>query len=300
MTVWMRSLAVLAAAFAGVMILTFGLAAAIVPGQVGAPSDAEGAARTAESAAPSVADLDAIPSGVGGTLKVTGDLEASLPVDRESTDGRYGLVGDDARIFFGGDPLSVVQMNLEGLSFFPELDACQLAPGRLNSAIGVASAHLRCAEVADIRGNGVVTVDAVIGIAGDMLGLRGDLPPSGGTVTVGDDVRTFSEARILAFGRPAVAGARGGSMATAADGTELHFDYDVHTHEISLAAIVLDGVTTEIPANGCSIATRELGRLNPRTAVLDLALACPAVELADRGTVAIDGTLVVEQVEAPF
>lgn len=293
MTDWLRSLGVLSAAFAGVVAVTVGLAAAVAPGRAPAPAGVDGE----PTARPSVADLDTAPSALGGTIVVTGDREASMTVDEEAADGQYGLVGDDARIFFGGDPLTVVQLNLDGLSFFPDPDACEITAGRLNPAIGVASAGIRCDEVADIRGNGVVSLRAVLGVAGDMLGLRGDLPPSGGSVTVGDEVLDFAEARLYAFGRPVVVGGYDTDMRLVDGRIALHFSYDPRTHGIALEAVAVDDVPTELDANACSIATREVGRLNPRTAVLDLTLACPAVELPELGTVAIDGSLIVEQVE---
>ena len=301
MTDWLRSLAVLTAAFAGVVILTIGLAVVIVPDPVGSAEDPgiAGPTDVPATSAP-MGDIDDIPTEIGGTLVVTGDREAALLVDRESTDGQYGVVGDDARVFLGGDPLSIVQMNLDGLSFFPDPDECTITPGRLNQEIGVASARLTCEDLADIRDNGVVSVDGVVGIAADMLGMRGDLPPSGGTLTLGDETLEFGEAALYAFPVSVIDGPDQTNMGLVDGRTELYFSYDVHTHGIALVSIERDDVPTEVPAEACSIATRELGKLNPRTTVLDMTLTCPTVDLPDAGTVTIDGSLIVEQIDVSF
>jgi hypothetical protein len=301
MTDWIRSLAVLAASFAGVVVLTFGLAVLIVPDPVGSTDEPDGTdpSGAPASAAP-IGDIDDVPTEIGGTLVVTGDREVNLPVDREATDGQYGLIGDDARVFIGGDPLSIVQMNLDGLSFFPDPDECTITPGQLNQEIGVASARLACEGLADIRDNGVVSVDGVVGIAADMLGMRGDLPPSGGTVTLGDETLEFGEAVLYAFPVSVIDGPDQTNMGLVDGRTELYFSYDVQTHRIALVSIERDDVPTEVPAEACSIATRELGKLNPRTTVLDLTLTCPAVELPDVGTVTIDGSLIVEEIDVSF
>lgn len=296
---WLRSLAVLAVSFAGVVVLTVGLAVLIVPSPVGSSQSPGGSASAAPAATPA-SDLDEIPTAIGGTLVVSGDREASLEVTREATDGQYGLVGDDARIFLAGDPLTVVQMNLDGLSFFPEPEACTITPGRLNQEIGVAGAHVRCEDLADIRDNGVVTVDGVVGIAADMLGMRGDLPPSGGTIALGDETLQIREAWLYAMPLSVIDGPDQTNMGLVDGRTELYFSYDVQTHGIALVSIERDDVPTEVPADACSIATRELGKLNPRTTVLDMTLVCPAVELPDVGIVPVEGSLIVEEIDVAF
>ena len=290
----------LAVSFAGVVVLTFGLAVLIVPTPVGS-SEPPGSAASGAPATPApVGDIDAIPTAIGGTLVLTGDREASLVVDREATDGQYGIIGDDARIFLGGDPLTVVQMNLDGLSFFPEPDACTITPGRHNQQIGVASAEVRCEGLADIRDSGVVNVEGVLGIAADMLGMRGDLPPMGGSVAFGDQTLTFTEAWLFAFFGPVIGGEENTNMGLVDGTTGLYFTYDVHTHAIALAFIEIEGEITEVPAGACTIATREIGKVNPRNTLVEMTMRCPAVELPDLGGISIEGTVLVEQLEAPF
>ena len=296
---WLRSLAVLAVSFTGVVVLTVGLAVLIVPSPVGSSQAPDGSASAAPATPAPAGDLDAIPTVIGGTLVVTGDREVSLKVDREATDGQYGLVGDDARLFLGGDPVSVSQMNLDGLSFFPDPEECEITPGRFNPENGIASALVRCNDLADIRDNGVVTVAGVLGVAGDVLGMRGDLPPSGGTASVGDEALEFDEAQMYAFPLFMVPGADQTNMVLADGDTSLLFTYDVHTHGIALAYVQRSGELFEVAPDVCSISSRPLGKVNPRTTLLDMAVRCPAVDLPDAGTVAIDGTLIVEEIEEP-
>lgn len=300
MTDWLRSLTVLAVSFAGVVVLTMGLAVLIVPASVGSSETPGGAASGAPATPAPIGDLDAVPTAIGGTLLVTGDREASLVVDRESTDGQYGLVGDDARIFLGGDPLSVTQMNLDGLSFFPDPDECEITPGRFDPEIGIASARIRCDDLADIRDSGVVTVDGVLGVAGDMLRMRGDLPPSGGMATVGDEALEFTEARMYAFPLFMVDGAGQTNMSVVDGDTALLFTYDVQTHGVALAYVQRSDELVEVPPSACSISSRPLGMVNPRTTLLDMAVRCAAVDLPDVGTVAIDASLIVEEIAWPF
>ena len=296
---WLRSLAVLAGSFAGVVVLTLGLAVLIVPASVGSSETPGGTAAGVPGTAGPGADLDAVPTAIGGTLTVTGDRVATLVVDRESTDGQYGLVGDDARIFLAGDPLAVVQMNLDGLSFFPEPDACTITPGRHNQQSGVASAEVRCEDLADVRDSGVVSVEGVLGMAADMLGMRGDLPPAGGSLSFGEETLTFTEAWLFPFLGPVLAGDERTNMGLVDGTTGLYFTYDVQTHATTLSFIEIGGVVTEVPADACSIGTQEIGKVNPRNTLVEMTIRCPAVELPGTGPIAIDGTVMVEQLEAP-
>lgn len=296
---WLRSLTVLSVSFAGVVVLTFGLAVVIVPAPVGSSESADGASPGASATPAPLGDLDAIPTAIGGTLLVTGDREASLPVDRESTDGQYGLIGDDARIFLGGEPLAIVQMNLDGLSFFPEPEDCTITPGRHNQQIGVASAEVRCERLEDVRDSGVVDVEGVLGIAADMVGMRGDLPPSGGSLAFGDETLTFTEAWLFPFAGPVMAGEERTNMGLIDGTTGLYFTYDVHTHATALAYVEIEGHVTEVPVDACAIATEELGKVNPRNTLVEMTIRCPAVELPDLGSIAIDGSVIVEQLEGP-
>ncbi len=297
---WLRSLVALATASAAVVGVTVGLAVVIVPTPASSSETPDGAPPRSTTAPGAVGDLDAMPTAIGGTLRVTGDREASLLVAREATDGQYGLIGDDARVFLGDDPLTVVQLNLDGLSFFPGPGACTVTAGRFNPQIGVAGARVRCDDLADVRGNGVVTVDGVLGVAGDVLGMRGDLPPSGGTATVGSEALEFTGAQLNSFPILMVDGADQTNMALEDGETTLLFTYDVQTHEVALAHLRRGSDLFDVSPSACSIGSRQLGMVNPRTRLLDMTVRCAAVEVPGVGTVAIDASLIVEEIASPF
>jgi hypothetical protein len=195
-------------------------------------------------------------------------------------------------------------MNLDGLSFFPDPDGCEITPGRFNPAIGVASAHIRCDDLADIRDSGVVSVEGILGVAGDVVGMRGDLPSSGGTATVGDEALEFTTAQLYAFPVFMVEGAGQTSMALESGKTTLLFTYDVQTHGVALAYVELRSAESEIlvdiPPGACSISSQLIGMVNPRVRLLDMTVQCLAVDLPEVGTVPIDASLIVEEVASPF
>lgn len=298
---WLRSVTVLGLGFGVVVLVTLELAILILPSPSGPAQVGDGRPPAVPVIVEAPEVEDGVPTRLGGTLEVTGDREGTFRLTRETTDGRYGLIGNDGRIFFANDPLAVEQMNFNGLSFFPEPDECTITPGELNDAIGVAWAHLHCADLADVRGNGVVTIDGTIGLAGDLLGMRGDLPLTGGTVDIGGETLVFTDAVLFIEPRPALVGASPYRMQLVDDdnGTVLSFVYDLQTHRLVLANVERDGMDQDVSADACSIATRELGRLNPRVAIVELSLQCAEVGVPGLGPVAIAGSVIVEQIERP-
>ena len=289
---WFRSLSVLGIAFVGVVGLTFGLAALIVPGSSGSAQ--------APSAAPDASGRQPVPDGgpvttVGGVLSVTGDGGGTFVLDREALNGRYALVGDNGRITFERDPLSVAQISFDGLEFFPEPDACVITPGERHDPTGVAGAHLRCEEIADVRENGVLTMDGTLGVASNLLGLRGDLPPPGGTVEVGDEVLLFETASITTARLARYAG----ELVAIDEAGALVLAYDNTTHALSLTDITIHGEGTVVPADACALSTTELGAVNAHTRLVALSIRCDAVAIVGLGTVPVVGDLLVEQIDPP-
>lgn len=298
----LRSLAVLGMGFVAVVIFTLGSAAVVQSRPAGPtplPLGEAGAAGPVEVTREY--EIGAVPSEVGGTLAVSGDREGTFAVNRESSDGRYGLIGDDGRIFFGSHPLAVVQMNFDGLSFFPKPGDCTITPGKLNADIGVAGAHLVCTDLADVRGNGVISLEGTIGLPGDLLGMRGDLPAAGGTVDVGDETLSFSEAYLyIDVGwQPVFVGDRAIAMQLTDEdrGMALGFAYGDQTHRLELAHVMRGDTVTDIGEDACTLGMRDLGKLNPRVTVVELTVRCNEVDLPELGLVPISGTLIVEQVE---
>ncbi|MBW3612851.1 MAG: hypothetical protein KY392_03195, partial [Chloroflexi bacterium] len=282
-------------AFAAVVVFTMGSATAIVPTADGARSSRD-ATPPASAHAP-IPSTPVQPGAVGGTLVVTGDREGTMVLGRETTQDRYGLVGANGRILFEGDPPTVARVQYDGLEFFVDPDECTVIPGERHDPSGVAGADIRCEAIEDVRGGGVIGLRGRIGVAADLFGLRGDLPPSGGIVAVGDERLVLEEAQLDLGPRPAIAGEQGFRLA--ADAGFLHLAYDPEGHEISLLGVQLDGPVAEIPDGACSVITRPLGVLNPRVTVVEMTLQCSAVQVEGLGTVPVEGSVIVDVAELP-
>jgi hypothetical protein len=297
MTDWFRSISVLGIAFASVVALTFGLAAVIVPR---ADGSAQGpGASSPDPSGPVPVPGDGPVTTVGGVLAVTGDREDTLVVDREATDhGGYSLAGEQGRIYFAGNPLTIERISYDGLEFYVDPGQCAVTPGERHDPTGVAGAHLACEEIADIRDGGVVSMEGTVGVSADLLGLRGDLPDNGGTLEIGDQAVEFPFV-VLHLGFPGNFQPAGGFLVTDDGRTIVQFDYDVQTHALELVMIEIDGIPTEIDRGACSLTTEPIGRLNPRTNTAELTIECPSVEMASGETVRVGGTLIADLVEPP-
>jgi hypothetical protein len=294
---WFRSAAVLGAAFVTVAVVTIGLAALIVPNPA---VSAQGSQPPAAGGGPGPSGDPSTVTAVGGTLAVSGDREASFTLDRESVRDRYALEGEDGRIIFEGEPLSVGQISYDGLEFFLDPTDCTVTPGERHDPTGVAGAHVRCEEIADVRDNGVITLDGTVGIAADLLGLRGDLPESGGTVAVGDESFTFGFAAMtIPSGANIPTGIYAGTLFDPESEAVISFSYDPQTHAMVLSEIAYAGDVVQVPAGACSVNAEEIGLLNPHTRVADMTVYCAAVDVPSPGTVPVDGSLVVELSEPP-
>jgi hypothetical protein len=295
---WFRSATVLVMAFVAAVVVTIGLANVIVPGRAldrGAADDGD--------AAPAATIVPV--TGVGGNLTVTGDHEGTLTLTHEANEGRYSLVGENARIVFDG-PAEVAQVSWNGLEFFPEPDDCSITPGELDDQLGVGYAELECTDLLDIREGGTISVTGTLGLPLTMVG-ESELPEMGGSVAVGDETWQFDEATLLAIPFAAVAGEDEYNMILARAGTDegcpgpecsrtsLRFRYDVQSHRLTLSSIERDGAEADLVAGACSLTTTELGRLTPGTAVVELTIDCPAAEVPGMGAVPIAGTVIVQQ-----
>ena len=298
MSDWFRSITALGAAFASVVVATLALAALIVSGPtvVPQPSDAAGPVPAASAPGEPVAGIP----GLGGELTVSGDLEGTFVLNRPADGPGYGLSGGDGRIFFDGSPLGVVQMNLGGLSFFPEPHDCTITAGNLTNAIGVGRAALRCDELSDIRGNGKIAVSGDIGLPLDLLVVR-ELPLPGGDVIVGSETWTFANATLEAWQMPVIAGAPAYNLELVDEttGAALHATYDVEARTVALVNVARDGTDAALPGGGCALGSRELGQLNPRTTVVEVTIDCEGVEVPGLGTAPIRGMVIVERLEWP-
>ena len=296
---WFRSLAVLAAAFAGAVVITFGLAVLIVPGLAGSAQGPDPAS-SGDASAVETDDPSAIP-GLGGSLAVTGDREDTFRLSRENNGERYSLEGDKGRIIFEGRPVEVTQMSFDGLEFFPDPGACTITPGNLDGLIGIGFAELRCENLTDVRDTGTFTFAGTIGMPLDMIGER-ELPETGGTVEVGDETWQIAEAFLFTFNVPSFNDGEPEYNMGLVDedaGGALYFLYDIQTHQLTVATVERGEVSAAVPSDACELREREVGRANPRTAVIELTIRCAGVDVPGLGTVPINGTLIVDRIEFP-
>jgi hypothetical protein len=305
MSDWMRSLTVLAMTCVGVVVLTLVLATIIVP-RPAVSSQPDGAdasiapgasAGTGQPAEPEPSD--GIP-GLGGIVTVTGDLEGSFRLTRESLEGRYALVGSSGRMAFEGQPVEVAQASFDGWEFFTDPDQCTVTPDNLDNAIGIGFAEVVCTDLVELRDKGVVSLTATLGLPVDQLAER-ELPPTGGTATVGSETWDFESALLVTWQQPIISGQSEYNMGLedTAKASRLLFTYDHVTHQLTLAAIGRDGTEADVPEGGCAIVREELGKPNPRATTVRLTITCPSVEVPGLGAVPIDSTVIVDELEWP-
>lgn len=295
---WFRSAAVLSTAFVTVALVTIGLAAVIVPNPAASAQGSQPAVPgTSSGPLPSVDPSNV--TAIGGALAVTGDREATFVLDREAVDNRYALAGPDGRIVFEGDPLVVTQVQYDGLEFFLDPDECTITPGERHDPTGVAGAHVRCEDIADVRDQGVVSFDGTVGLAADLFGLRGDLPDAGGSIAVGEETWTFDWARMTIPTGSGFSGVFIGQLYDIEQEALVVFSYDAQNHELSLSEISFAGETSEVPDGACTVGTSDIGLLNPHTRVAEMTVRCAAIEVPTLGMVPIEGSLIVELSEPP-
>lgn len=306
---WSGSLVVLGMAFASSVAITFGLVVLVVQDR-GTSSDA-----WSEPPAPTIA-VEAIPPATGGSLSVSGDRDATFSLDHDSYDvgiepdfergfarvefGRFGLEGVQGAIAFSTDPLVVEQIDFDGLAFYPDPDDCTITPGELNQAIGVASARLQCASLTDLRDAGTISLDGAVALPADLLGMRGDVPPSGGRVEIGDRILEFSDGRMLVQNALTEETERQPLFLYGDDETSsLGFERDPETADLFFTYLVIDEELFDIADDVCLVTAEDLGPVNPMTTAQQLAIRCNELDLGELGVVALDATLVIDLIVPP-
>jgi hypothetical protein len=301
---WLRSAALLAMAFTAVVVVTLALSGTIVPDRPAATLDGGAEATATPGSVGPFANPQPTSGGIpglGGTLTVSGDYEGSVRLTRESVQESYALEGDGARLVFGGaSPVTVAQVSFDGWQFFPDEDQCTLTAGNLDNAIGIGFAELSCVGLEEVRDKGTVDLAGEVGMPVDLLSER-TLPDAGGTLTVGDETWTIGWSFLATWQQPILGGVEAHNMELedVERGTALNFTYDIETHAITPATIVRDGEEATVDPGACRIAREELGKHNPRTTVIGLAISCPAVEVPGLGSVPISGTVVVDELQFP-
>lgn len=295
----LRSFGVLGLAFASVVVAVLALSGVLVSTPEGTVRGPDGRPIPATSSTPAPA-VAGIP-GLGGTLSVTGDREGTLTLSSAHEGARYALAGADGRVSFEGVPVEVAQVSYDGLEFFPDPGDCTLGTGNLEGVIGLGFADLECHGLDDVRGNGTIDLAGELGLPVDLLRER-SLPPSGGSIAVGDETWVVAEAELSTWQLPA----RGGMdelynlvLHDPEHGT-LNIRYDVETRRLVPRSIVRQGTQVGLDEDACTFEREELGQHNPRTIVIELTVACPAIDVPGLGTVAVQGTLVVDEYQWPI
>ncbi len=301
MTDWFRSITLLAISFVGVVVVTLGIAALIVPAPaVSSQGDGDGSPRaSAAAAAPSASEGT---PGLGGELAVTGDREGPFRVQTEVREGGYALAGNEGRIVFGGEVAEVTQVSFDGLEFFPDPGQCTVSTLDLDAQRGLGFADIECVEISDIRDNGVISIAGTVGMSLDHLAER-PFPNQGGTVEVGDETWTFPQAFLITWQSPATSGAGHGNynmeLLDETLGAGLFFTYD-ESHRAGLLDVLRDGEFLAVPDGACRIEREVLGMPNTLDTTVELTIECTAVEVPGLGTVPISGTVVVDELGFPF
>lgn len=297
MTAARRSIIVLAAGFGGVVAVTLFLALVIVPpsAETPRPPDSSGAAAPAGS------------PGVLGGLTLTGDRTQSLGLDREIEGDRFTLTGDDGRVVLEGQPATISRLLIDGVEFYLDPDDCGYSPGARDPETGLAPLGVECVEVTDVRDTATVTVEGTLWLPADLVGSRGDLPSTGGQVSVGDETLTFAEA-TMDLRRPALVETGPNSFVrnppvyrvpVIGENGSLEFEFDSLESILRLAEVEVDGRVGDIDPEACSLSSRHLDELSPRVTVVELTLDCPEVEVDGLGGVPLEGTVVIDVTAFP-
>lgn len=229
------------------------------------------------------------PEAVGGELEVTGDRQGSFSLTREVGPPGFGLGGDEGRIHFdnSGDSLTISQFSYDGLNIFGEAEKCSVEVGEVDAQAGIAGAEVVCPEVSDVRDSATITLEGVVGLPAGLVAEL-DLPDTGGTLAAGDETWEVLQGQLYG----AEAGTRLESFLTGS-GFSLTFEYeDGHV----LTTVEYQGISTEVPPDACSTETAVLGALSPNASRVELTISCEPFEVEGLGEVAIEGTVIVDEI----
>jgi hypothetical protein len=207
------------------------------------------------------------------------------------------LEGPDGRIRFQRGTGLITLIDYDGLSFYPEPDDCDVTLGALNEENGLMAALVECAELADIRGGGTVSLAGVLALPADVLRGRGDIPETGGSVDVDGSTVTFTEAEIYLDQRVSPEEERiHWGIHTPDFLSSLYFEYDIDSDQFFLNAITIqdESAVLEEP---CALDAEELGRINETTTAVWLSFDCAGVEVPGGGTGSVTGMIVADVIE---
>lgn len=298
--------AILAATVGGVAAVAFALGALIVP--------AASLAEPTPTPEPTF-DLAVAPDAVGGSLEISGDRSGTMTLDTATgIGGRFELLEDgnvrirDANapielsgpaghIRLGSDSGEVTHIAYDGLSIFLDAGECAITPGAVDEATGLMAALVECPDVADLRGQGVITVAGIIALPAETLLGRGELPPTGGSLDVDGTTITFEDADIFLDGEPfEETGRIGWGMFDADSGSGISLEYDPEADQFFLGGAFSEETYAGLE-EPCPIVTEELGSINDYTTVMRLDIDCTDVALEGGGTGSVTGSIVADVIQ---
>ncbi len=300
-----RSAAILALAMSLVVLMTLALSRVLVS----RPTDP-----VVDLPTPVVElNLSAAPTEIGGQLTVTGDREGAMTfATARSTPGYEpdpavagGLAyvrgdvivrGPEGDIVFSPRTGEITRIEYDGMSFYLDPGDCVATPGGRNDDAGLLNVRVDCPSVADLRGGGVIGLDGVIAVPADALGDRGVLPATGGSVELGETAIEIVMGVALIGGIAPMEEERVPVLAPADAFTALAILYDPADNSYELTGVQLDGEFAEL-TRPCRLTSEDLGRLNPETSVVRLAIDCADVARPDGTTAALSGEIVVDLVQ---
>lgn len=298
-------LAILAATVGGVAAVAFALGAWITPGA--------SLAEPTPTPPPSF-DLSVAPEAVGGSVEVSGDRSGTMTFDTATgIGGRFELQEDgsvrirdaNAPIELSGsaghirlrDSGEVTHIAYDGLSIFVDPGECAVTPGAVNEATGLMAALVECSDVADVRGQAVISVAGVVALPAETLLGRGELPSTGGTVEVDGTAITFDEADIFLDGEPVEETGRiQWAMFDGDSASGVLFEYDPEADRLFLGGAFSEETYAGLQ-EPCPIAAEELGRINDYTTVMRLDIDCTNVALEGGGTGSVTGSIVADVIQ---
>ncbi len=285
-----KGLGVLLGAAAVVVLGVLGLARLTVPDEPSFVDDLE------EAEAGGNGDVF-VPDAVGGRLTVSGARDGTIDLEPKGNGPNFGLGNSKTQVYFEGGPLSVTQMDHDGLSFFPDPDDCQFTTGEHNEAVGIAAVAMSCPGLVDIRGNGTLTVEGQLALPADLV-LSVEIPETGGTITVGGEEWEVVPDVILFVGGSWIGEDDQPGLALNTDELGAVFvRYDADSDTFAVWGVTNDGSDmAEISPEACHVDIEELMVVNPESRIRQLTIACDAVQVPGMGSVSIDGDVVFQEI----
>jgi len=296
------SIAILAATVGGVAAVAFALGAWIAP--------SASLAEPTPTPQPSF-DLAVAPEAVGGSLVISGDRSGTLTLDTAmGIGGRFELEEDGSvrirdanapielrgasgHIRFDSDSGEVAHIAYDGLSIFLDPDQCTITHGAVNEGADLMAALVECPDIADIRGQGVISVAGVVALPADALRGRGNLPPTGGRLEVDGRTYIFDEAEIFLDTEPLEETGRIHEGIVAIDrALFIGIEYEPETDRFFVGNVEYAPL-----AEPCPTEAEELGRLNDYTTVIRLDIECTDVAIEGGGTGSVTGSIVADVIQ---